>query len=300
VTENNKQEYPDKGFVIIGIDTAEDNVRYCYALACSIKTCDPDSSITLIVDKDKSENVPSYYTDPFDYIVELPFGNSAYSDGFHGMNIWQVYHATPYKETIYLDYDTLFLNVDINDLWKVMGVNDISVPQNATSYRNFPIVGHFRFDFENQYKLPRLFYNMIYWRQDTKSAIEWFKMADPVFQNWRNVYNNTFTDRKPDTFAKNLLGNLITHFVDHTEYIGVQLNNHYDLHNFSHGVFHSLEEMPKHWTDMLNVWVTGARKIQIENSVINNGIIHYSDETFLTDEVIDVFRDSFTERIQKR
>ena len=51
---------------------------------------------------------------------------------------------------------------------------------------------------------------------------------------------------------------------------------------------------------MLNVWVTGARKIQIENSVINNGIIHYSDETFLTDEVIDVFRDSFTERIQKR
>ena len=42
------------------------------------------------------------------------------------------------------------------------------------------------------------------------------------------------------------------------------------------------------------------KKIQIENSVINSGIIHYSDETFLTDEVIDVFRNSLTQRLQER
>mgnify|MGYP007000368011 len=29
-----KLEYPKRGFVVIGIDTAEDNIRYCYTLAC--------------------------------------------------------------------------------------------------------------------------------------------------------------------------------------------------------------------------------------------------------------------------
>ena len=43
----------------------------------------------------------SYYEDVFDYMIELPYGNSAHKDGFHGMNIWQVFHCTPYKETIY-------------------------------------------------------------------------------------------------------------------------------------------------------------------------------------------------------
>ena len=51
---------------------------------------------------------------------------------------------------------------------------------------------------------------------------------------------------------------------------------------------------------MLNYWVTDNIKIQIENSVIGNGIIHYSDETFLTEEVFDVFRTNLTERLQER
>ena len=53
-------------------------------------------------------------------------------------------------------------------------------------------------------------------------------------------------------------------------------------------------EIPQNWTDTLNYWVTDQRRIQIENSVIGGGIIHYSDETFLTDEVLDVFRTNST------
>ena len=105
-----------------------------------------------------------------------------------------------------------------------------------------------------------------------------------------------FNDKKPDNFQKNLLGNVVTHFMDMESEIGVILNNHYDLHSASHGVFPNPEEIPTNWTDMLNYWVTTNRKIQIENSIINSGIIHYSDETFLTDEVIDVFRTSVTKR----
>jgi len=287
-----------RGFVTLGINTDEDKIRYCYALALSIKACDPDASVTLVVDKGQLGNVQSYYNHAFDYMVELPHGNSAYKDGFHGMNLWQVYHATPYQETIYVDYDTLFVNVDIKNLWNVMSQNDISVPVNALSYRNYPVPKFPRFEYELQYGLPQYFYNLIYFSKST-TAGQWFKMADPIMQNWRDVYNNQFNDKKPDTFEKNLLGNVTTHFMDMQNEIGVTLNNHYDLHSASHGVFPNPEAIPKNWTDMLNYWVTTNRKIQIENSIISSGIIHYSDETFLTDEVIDVFRTSITKRTKQ-
>ena len=297
--ENN--DAPKRGFVTLGINTGEDNIRYCYALACSIKVCDPDASITLIVDKGQLGNVQSFYEHVFDYMIELPYGNSAHKDGFHGMNLWQVYHATPYEETIYVDYDTLFINVDVNDLWAVMSSkNGISVPTDALAYRNFPVPKVWRFEYEIQYKLPRYFYNLMYFDKKDKTAAEWFKMADPILQNWRDVYNNVFPNKKPEYFQKNVLGNVITHFVDHTYDIGVKLNNHYDLHTLSHGVFNNPDEAPSSWTDMLNYWVTNNKKIQIDNSVISSGIIHYSDETFLTDEIVDVFRTNLTQRLQER
>ena len=47
-------ENPRRGFITLGINSEQDNVRYCYGLACSIKS-DPDASVTLVVDKDKLE-----------------------------------------------------------------------------------------------------------------------------------------------------------------------------------------------------------------------------------------------------
>tara|TARA_B100001057_G_C22866627_1_gene956763 strand:- start:1424 stop:2329 length:906 start_codon:yes stop_codon:yes gene_type:complete len=295
------EETPKRGFVTLGIDTGDDLIRFSYAMACSLKTCDPTASVTLIVDKGKLDNVPKVYEHAFDYIVELPYGNSAHKDGFHGMNLWQIYYASPYQETIYVDYDTLFVNTDINDLWDVMSVTkEISVPKRALSYRNFPTPPMWRFEFEIQYDLPTNFYNLIYWHKESLQAREWFKMCDPVFQHWRSIYTKQFPDKKPDRFEKNLLGNVVTAYVDLTNEIGVNLNNHYDLHRYSHGSFPVFEEIPLSWTEQLNYWVTDNRKIQIENSIIGSGIIHYSDENFISDEILDVFRTSFIKRIQER
>jgi hypothetical protein len=102
-----------KGFVTLGINTERDMIKYSYGLALSIKSSDPTAETCLIVDQGKTDTVPSKYFHAFDYISELPFGNTAYKDGFHGMNLWQLIHATPFEETIYADYDTLFNNVDI-------------------------------------------------------------------------------------------------------------------------------------------------------------------------------------------
>tara|TARA_B100000902_G_scaffold83380_1_gene87975 strand:+ start:4498 stop:5376 length:879 start_codon:yes stop_codon:yes gene_type:complete len=287
-----------RGFITLGIDTDEDKIKHCYTLACSLKIIEPTAEICLVVDKGRLDMISDYYSHVFDYIVELPYGNSAYKDGFHGMNLWQLYHCTPFDETIYLDYDTILVNVDLDTLWELMATNDISFPGNANNYRGFSANQNLRFEYEIQYKLPKLYYNVIYWKQKSALAIEWFKMADPVLQYWRDVYSKVFTDKKPQDFEKNVLCNLVTHFLDLELDTRIFLNNHTDLHRFSHGIFD--EDVPDRWTEFMNTWVTNHQKIQIENYILPSGIIHYSDETFLTDEVMHVYRTKFITDSKKR
>ena len=277
-----------KGFITLGINTEVNKIKYCYGLALSIKGCDPEAEVCLVVDKGKVDEVPKEYHHVLDYIVELPYGNTAYKDGFHGMNLWQLYHCSPFEENIYLDADTLMHNVKIEDLWNLLSKNEMSIPKNAFSYRNLPADPRMRFEFEETYKLPQFYNNLIYWKHGTQTAEEWFKLADPILQDWRSVYNNFFQDKKPDTFNKNVLCNLITHYGDLKEQVQCFVGNHYDIHSDNQGVWY--DEVPDNWTEMINYWVSDNGKVQIENSIISSGIIHYTDENFLTDEVIDVYR----------
>lgn len=277
-----------KGFVTLGIDTSSDQIRYSYALALSIKQCNPESEVCLIVDKDKSDLVPSKYFDAFDYITELPYGNSGYNDGFHASNIWQLQHATPFDETIYVDSDTIFKNVDIELLWDSYKNYGIAVSSFARSYRNIPLNKTYMFETEIAYNLPKLYNSIIYFDRGAVESIEWFKMADPVFQNWRDVYNKLFTEKKPSTFSKNVLCNVVTHLLDMENEIKCVLPNLYDMHNKSQ--YHWSTDVPENWTDMLNSWFTQKQQLIIENSSISGGIIHYRDRKFLTNEVLNIIK----------
>lgn len=276
-----------KGFLLLGIDTDEDQIKYAYTTALSIKTCDPEASICLIVD-DIEKDITSGYENAFDYIIELPFGNTAYKDGFHGSNIWQLREATPYDETIYIDYDTLFLNTDIDHLWENLEVYDIAMPNISRSFRNQPLDRRQLFEFENHYKFPTLYSNFIYFKKDSQLAIDWFKMADPVFQNWRDVYTQLMNDKKPLSFNKNVLCNIVTHLLDVKNEVSVSLNNLYDLHTHSQHLWN--KDIPDNWTDILNYWFPENKRLIIENSIISSGIVHYRDENFITEEIINEYR----------
>lgn len=277
-----------RGFVTIGIDTEQDQVKYSYALALSVKQSDPNSEVCLIVDKDKSDTVPGKYYDAFDYIVELPFGNSGHKDGFHGSNLWQLIHCSPFEETIYLDNDTIVKNTNIELLWDTYSNCDFAVSDTAKSYRNVSCDKRKRFEIEKQYNLPQLYFNFIYFKRDSQTAIEWFKMADPVFQNWREVYNVFFKEKKPPTFDKNIVCNLITHLLDLEDEIKQPTNMLYDFNAVAQGLWH--EDIPSEWTEILNYWYTDKHKVMVENNVINSGIIHYQDKGFLTDDIIGFLR----------
>jgi len=279
-----------RGFITIGINTDVDQVRYSYALALSIKNCDPEAEVCLVVDKDKSDLVNKNYFDAFDYIVELPFGNTGHADGYHGSNFWQLAHCTPFDETIYVDADSLFLNVDISLLWDQFANVDIGMTDIARTFRNNVANKNVLFDIEATYNLPQQYSQLFYYKLN-EEALSWFKMADPIFQNWRQSYDIFFKDIKPQTFDKNILCNLVTHCLDMENETKVVINNFYDLATNSQHLW--VNDLSKNWTDILNNWYTDQHELLIENSSISNGIIHYRDETFLTQEIIDELRKTF-------
>lgn len=276
-----------RGFILLGIDTDEDKIKYAYTTALSIKSCDLDASVCLVVD-DIDKDLRTGYEEVFDYIVELPFGNTGYKDGFHGSNIWQLREASPYDETIYVDYDTIFLNTDIDQLWDTFENYDIAIPRHARTYRNALLDQHVIFEFENHYNFTKLYNNMIYFKRDSQLAIDWFKMADPIFQNWKEVYPKLMNDKKPMTFNKNVLCNIVTQLLDVESEISITLNNLYDLESHSQRVWS--KDVPDKWTDMLNYWFPENNRLIIENSIISSGIVHYRDENFITEDIINEYR----------
>jgi len=282
-----------RGFITIGIDTDADRVKYSYALSLSIKNCDPEAEVCLVVDKDKSDLVDKNYFDAFDYIVELPFGNTGHADGYHGSNFWQLAHCTPFDETIYVDADSLFLNVDVGLLWDQFANVDIGMTSIARNFRNGLTQKISDFEIEQKYQLPQN-YNQLFYYNTSDEALAWFKMADPIFQNWRQVYSIFFNDIKPDTFDKNILCNLVTHCLDINNETNVVINNFYDLSVSSQNLWTT--DLSDNWTDSLNNWYTNKQEIIIENSTISNGIVHYRDENFLTKEIINELKQTFNTR----
>ena len=286
-----------RGFITLGIDTDLDKVKYSYALALSIKNCDPTAEVCLVVDAGKSDLVSSKYFHAFDYIVELPFGNTGHADGFHGSNMWQMIHCTPFAETIYVDYDTLFLNVDIDLLWDQFENYDLAVTSFARTYKNLPTNKANSFEIELKYELPLLYNQLMYFDSASDTAQEWFKLADPYFQNWRSVYNSVFTEMKPASFDKNIICNIITEHLDITTSVVCNLNNFYDIDTVSQHLW--TNDVPNDWTELFNSWFDIENGLLIENSLIRSGIVHYRDENFISEEILNELRNKFNRTSQK-
>ena len=144
------------------------------------------------------------------------------------------------------------------------------------------------FETEIAYQLPTFHNELIYFKTGSKLAVEWFKLADPIFQNWRESYNVFFKEKKPQTFNKNILCNLVTGNLDCYQEVGIFLNNYYDLH--TKGQYFWNEDVPVELTELLNTWYSSKYGMFIENSLINSGIIHFRDENLITEEIRNDFK----------
>ena len=157
-----------------------DKVNYldlAYAQAVSIKNTQKINQYAVAVDAETKKQLTHEHRTTFDYIIDIRDPN------VHAMsNEWQAWHLTPFKETVKLESDMLFIT-SVDHWWTGMRLQEVCFTtkirnyegkiSNARAYRKL-------FDENN---LPDIYTGMYYFRFG-RTSMELFQLAEVIYANW--------------------------------------------------------------------------------------------------------------------
>ncbi len=107
----------------------------------------------------------------------LPFGDQG---GF--ANDWQVFYASPFKQTIKLEAD-MFAASSIDHYWNIFQHKDVVVSVGARDFYDKPVTARHYRRFIDQNSLPDVYNAITYWRL-SETAKTFFDTVKAIFQNW--------------------------------------------------------------------------------------------------------------------
>ena len=164
----------EQGYLIVATNSPNTNYVSCAeTLAKTIKYWHPDAKICLLTNDTASTGVL------FDYVHEFPFPIDVANPY---ANDWQVFHATPFRETIKLEADMLITS-GIDYWWTMLRNRDVVVSTGCRDWKDRRASArHYRqvFDANN---LPDVYNAITYWRL-SKTAQEFFETVRNIFENW--------------------------------------------------------------------------------------------------------------------
>jgi hypothetical protein len=276
-----------QGYVFFGINDHDPvkNVECAYALSVSLKLADPQRETCVIVDD--FDAVPKRYEDGFDYIIKLPYGRTETNHHNFRIDWWQIYYATPFDETIYLDTYTIAVS-DVGSLWDIASKTDMIFGK-AHDYRGDFQRDNQRFVPQDRNSILAFDAGMVYFRKDLESS-EFFKMADPVFRGWRDIYRDTLTEYRVDDFNHTLMVNMVARLIG----IDVLEDPLFDYTDLSIDFTWNPEKETESdaWFDNLNIWYTNNNELKINNHN-QRGIVRYDNPKFITRDIIQKLNDSY-------
>jgi len=177
----------ERGYLIPAIDTNSVDYLGCATqLAKSIRQWHPDANISVMSVKRCSDPV-------FDHVIPLPYGDLG---GY--ANDWQVFHASPYRQTIKLEADMICAG-PIDHWWTLFERRDVVVSQGARTFYDEPATSRYYRKIFDANNLPDVYNAITYWRL-SHTAQEFFDLVRQIFEQW-DTYKRVlkFPDDIPTT-----------------------------------------------------------------------------------------------------
>lgn len=97
-------------------------------------------------------------------------------------NDWQVFHASPYRETIKLEADMICAS-PIDHWWTLFEQRDVVVSQGARTFYDQPAESRYYRKIFDANHLPDVYNAITYWRL-SKTAKEFFDLVRQIFEQW--------------------------------------------------------------------------------------------------------------------
>lgn len=257
-----------------------DYLKQAYLAALSIKATTPNSSVCVIT----NEKVPLKYTEVFDYIVDIPWGDHAENEEWKIQNRWKIYHAIPYKETLVIDTDMLILQ-DISSWFDFLKNYDLYFTSNVYTYRGDIISSDFYRRAFTKYHLPNIYTGLHYFKK-SDLAHEFYKWLEMITNNWQQFYKSHANNQKLQKWCSmDVNASIACKIMD----IESQVTNP----NAKNPSFVHMKTKAQNWTNNFTpVWQNRVATYMGDDLVLRignykqHGVFHYTEDSFVTDKII--------------
>lgn len=268
-----------QGFLVIAQNSDVDYVRQAYALALSIRATQPTiNNISLVT----NDPVPEKYQQAFDKIIPIPFGDAAANSEWKIENRWKLYHASPYDETIVFDTDMLVLD-NIEYVWKFVKDRDLFFTSHVKDYKNRTIVDTvYRKTFvENN--LPNLYCGMFYFKK-SETALTFFKLVEFITNNWQRIYYDNAPKQQQKFFSMDVTVSIAAKMLG----IDNEIIHSGSPFTFKHmkPALQGWDPIPDSCLNQLMIYFNDNNELYF-NNFKQSGIVHYVEDQFLTDQIIE-------------
>lgn len=278
-----------QGYITLAVDYPgnTDNIENAALLAMTARMSDPDREFAVVVRS--FGDVPSRLEECFDYIVELPFKRTDQNEGNQLIDAWQIYYATPFEETMWITTNSLVVD-NLAAQWHGTEHEDLLFSR-PLNYKGDIAQYKKKFRAQKKSDLPAFSSDVFFFRK-SETASEFFKMADPVFRHWRDIYREYIKEHRPVGFDFTTLVNITTHMIGYEntqpeyqiEYVDIDPDNMpIDLD----------EDSNADWSEQINIWFYKGQHVKVNNHR-QSGIWVYHDEDLLTREARNDIRSNFS------
>lgn len=250
----------ERGYLIPAIDTATTDYLSCAVqLARSLKRWHPNASVAVLTVKRCSDPV-------FDHVIALPYGDQG---GY--ANDWQVFWASPYRETIKLEADMVVTSA-VDHWWDYFRHRDVVISQGCRDWLDRPCTTRKYRKIFDRNDLPDVYNAITYWRLSA-TAKEFYSLVRNIFENWetwRRLLH--FPEEQPSTdvvyaMAATIMG---------PEQVTMPAGTGPTMVHMKRDVYGGRTER---WTDEL-IWEWNNRELSIQ-TVRQWGFFHYHVKDWL-------------------
>jgi hypothetical protein len=163
----------ERGYLIPAVGTVYE--QCAQQLADSIHQWHPEANVTVVTK------------------AMLPYGDLG---GW--ANDWQMFHASPYRQTIKLEADMIAAG-PVDHWWTLFEHRDVVISQGARTYYDQLAESRFYRKVFDQNNLPDVYNAITYWRI-SKTAQDFFQLVKNIFEYW-NSYKKLlkFPEDMPST-----------------------------------------------------------------------------------------------------
>lgn len=279
------------GFLTIAQNTNQTNyLDLAYLQAMSIKLVMPEYSYAVIVDKFTANLIENKHLNYFNHVIELEKDCSE-SDSNKFENEWQIFNLSPFKETIKLESDILITR-SIAHWINTFRLRDIVLSLGCKNYMGDKASSRQYRKFFDDNLLPDIYNGLMYFRY-SKTAFDFFQLAEKIFSNWKYIYANVLKNCRQQYVSTDVVYALAA------QILGIEQCTipSADFINFVH-MKPAINEWPNQpWHEIVSVELD-LPMIRIAN-VNQYYPLHYHEKSFINDSILKEYENVLARRINE-